>query len=57
LGQYMYHMACNAMYSVLGVLLHRDTSGESLEAVLVSEGSVKGSRLPRTSSRSQLAGL
>lgn len=57
LGQYLYHLACSAMYGVLRTVLHRDTAGASLEAEIAQEGSVKGSRLQRTSSRPQLAGV
>jgi len=56
-GQYVYHLACNMVYGILGALLHRDTSGESLEAALEREGSVKGSRMQRSLSRPQLASL
>ncbi len=57
LGQYLYHLACSTMYGILGTILHRDTAGVSLEAAIAQEGSVKGSRLPRTSSRPQLASV
>jgi hypothetical protein len=59
LAQYAYHLVCNAMYSVLAALMHREAAVAHtvVDGVSAKEGSARGRNLPRSSSRPHLATL